>query len=107
MMDRRAFFGTLAGGLLAAPLAAEGQQAGKVFRIGVLGNVPLTDPEGARVWGAFIQGLRELGYVEGKNVTIEWRSSEGKYERLPELAAELVRLKVDIIVAPAVQNVLA
>src|SRR5712691_2821826 len=107
VITRRAFLRSVTLGLLAAPLAAEAQPAGKVPRIGILGNVPLTDPEGARVWGAFIQGLRELGYVEGKNVTIEWRSSEGKYERLPELAAELVRLKVDVIVAPAGQNVVA
>jgi len=91
--------------LLAAPLAAEAQQPGRVFRIGILSNVPLSDPEGARVWGAFIQGLRELGYVEGRNLTIEHLSSEGHYERLPELAAELVRRKVDVIVAPATQNV--
>ena len=98
---------TLALGLLLPPLAAGAEQAGKVFRIGILGNVPLTDPEGAPVWGAFIQGLRELGYVEGQNITIEHRSSEGKYERLPDLAAELVRLKVDVIVAPALQPPLA
>jgi putative ABC transport system substrate-binding protein len=48
------------------------------------------------VWGAFVEGLRDLGYVEGRNVTIVDRSSEGRYERLPELAAELVRLKVDV-----------
>jgi putative ABC transport system substrate-binding protein len=94
----------LALALLAAPLAVEAQQVGKSFRIGILGNVPLTDPEGARLWGAFIQGLRELGYVEGRNITIEHRSSEGKYERLPALAADLVRLQVDVIVAPATQN---
>jgi putative ABC transport system substrate-binding protein len=105
VIDRRSFIGTLAGALLAVPLAAEAQQAGKVHRIGILANVPLADPEGARLWGAFIQGFRELGYVEGKNITIEWRFSEGKYERLPELAADLVRLKVDVIVAPATQNV--
>ena len=105
MITRRVFVGTLAGGIVAAPLAAAAQQAGKVYRIGILANLPLTDPGGARLWGAFIQGLRELGYVEGKNITIEWRFSEGKYERLPELAADLVRLKVDVIVAPATQNV--
>ena len=97
---------SLAVGLLVAPLAPNAQQPGKVFRIGILSNVPLSDPEGARVWGALTQGLRELGYVEGQNITIEHRSSEGKYERLPELAAELVRLKIDVIVAPATQNVL-
>ena len=105
-MNRRAFLSALSGSLLAAPLAAEAQ-LGKVFRIGILSNVPLTDPEGARLWGAFIQGLRDLGYVEGQNITIEHRSSEGKFDRLPDLAAELVRLKVDVIVTPALQNALA
>jgi putative tryptophan/tyrosine transport system substrate-binding protein len=75
--------------------------------VGILSNVPLSSPQGAPMWGAFVEGLRDLGYVEGKNVTIVDRSSEGKYERLPELAAELVRLKVDVIVAPATQNVRA
>jgi putative ABC transport system substrate-binding protein len=107
MISRRAFISSVAGGLLAAPLVVEAQQSGKVSRIGILGNVPLTDPEGARLWGAFMHGLRELGYEEGRNITIEFRSSDGQYERLPALAAELVRLKVDVIVAPAAQNVLA
>jgi putative ABC transport system substrate-binding protein len=97
----------LAGPLLAAPFAADAQQPGRIYRIGILGNVPLTDPGGARLWGAFIQGLRDLGYVEGRNITIEHLSSEGKYEKLPALAAELVRRKVDVIVAPAAQNVVA
>jgi len=65
-----------------------------------LGNVPLTDPGGASLWEAFIQGLRDLGYVEGRNLLIEYRSAEGKPERLPALAAELIALKVDVIVAP-------
>jgi putative ABC transport system substrate-binding protein len=106
-MNRRTSVGAVAGALLAPTLAAKAQQAGKVFRIGILGNISLAEPEGARLWGAFIQGLRDLGYMEGQNVRIELRSSEGKYERLPELAAELVRLKVDIIVVPADQNALA
>ncbi|HKX02947.1 MAG TPA: ABC transporter substrate-binding protein [Methylomirabilota bacterium] len=106
-LSRRAFIAAIAGGLLAPPLAAEGQPEGKTYRIGILGNVPLTDPGGARLWGAFVQGLRDLGYVEGRNIRIEHLSSEGKYERLPALAAELVRLQVDVIVAPAAQNVLA
>jgi putative ABC transport system substrate-binding protein len=92
-MDRRTFLGTLAGGLLAAPLAAEGQQAGKVARIGRL------ELSSAGTDEAFRQGLRELGYVEGQNVVLEYRFAEGKAERLPDLAAELVSLKVDIIVA--------
>ena len=85
--------------LLAAPLPTQAQPAGKVPRIGVLANVS------GSIWNPFLDGLRSLGYVEGQNIIIEWRSSEGKYERLPELAAELVRLKVDVIVAPANENV--
>ena len=100
MMERRTFLGTLAGSLLAAPLAAGAQQpAGKVFRIGLLGTVPLADPAASRLWGGFFDGLRQLGYVEGQNVVIEGRFSEGRSERFPTLAAELVRLKVDVIVA--------
>ncbi|MGH2360066.1 MAG: ABC transporter substrate-binding protein [bacterium] len=85
-------------GLFTAPLAAGSEQPGRVFRIGILGGVPLTDPEAVRFWGAFIQGLRELGYVEGQNITIERRAAEPKYEELAALAADLVRLKVDVIV---------
>ncbi len=90
---------SLALGLLAAPPAIEAQPPGKVFRIGYLANVPPTDPGASRLWDAFLQGLREFGYVEGQNIVIERRYSEGRYERLPALAAELVRLKVDVIVA--------
>ncbi len=85
---------TLALGLLAGPLSAEAQQSGKVYRIGYLGGrsaLPTTEV-------AFREGLRELGYVEGQNYVIEYRSAESKRERLPDLAAELVRLKVDVIV---------
>jgi putative ABC transport system substrate-binding protein len=80
--------------LLAAPHAAPAQQSGKTARVGILFFVtsPLLDE-------AFRQGLRELGYVEGQNIAIEYRSAEGKSERLPGLAAELVRLKVDVIVS--------
>jgi len=102
-MERRRFFALTAGGLLAAAVPAHAQ--GTMRRIGILGNVPVTDPEGARLWGAFADGLRDLGYVDGRNVTIENLSSEGKYERLPALAADLVGHKVDVIVAPAAQNV--
>jgi ABC-type uncharacterized transport system substrate-binding protein len=95
MIDRRAFLGTL--GLLAVSRAAEGQQAGKVFRIGVLSPnaVEPTTPSIA----ALRQALRGLGYVEGKNVALELRSADGRRERLPALAAELVGLKVDVILA--------
>jgi putative ABC transport system substrate-binding protein len=90
-MDRRAFIaGTSA--LLAAPIAAEAQQPKKVPRIGVLTGP--TDP-GVE---AFRRGLTDLGYVEGTNFTIERRSAEGKLDRLPDLAADLVQLRVDVIV---------
>ncbi|HEV2056384.1 MAG TPA: ABC transporter substrate-binding protein [Methylomirabilota bacterium] len=81
--------------LLAVPLAAEAQAPAKVPRIGFLTTPSRTnDPR----LGAFLQGLRELGYVEGQNIAIEYRFAEGRPERLPALAAELVRLKVDVIV---------
>src|SRR5512143_158343 len=98
VMDRRAFLGTLTGGLLAAPLAAEAQQAGKIPRIGYLANRLAANPDQQE---AFLQGLRDLGYVDGRNVVIEYRDAEGKLERLPALAAQLVALKVDVIVAAA------
>ncbi len=87
--------------LLATPVAAEPQPAGRVYRIGSLATDSRTTPENLRMREAFTQGLRDLGYVEGKNILIERRYSEGRFERLPELAAELVRLKVDLIVAGA------
>jgi putative tryptophan/tyrosine transport system substrate-binding protein len=101
---RREFIGTLAGGLLAAPLAAEAQQAAKIARIGYLAPNLAASPH---LHEAFRQGLRDLGYVEGQNIVIEYRSAEGKAERLPALAAELVALKVDVIVVPGTVGVLA
>jgi putative ABC transport system substrate-binding protein len=95
-MDRRAFLAGSAA-LLAAPLAAEAQQPVQVARMGWLGDNPAA---GHPLRGAFLQGLRDLGYVEGRNVVIEYRFAEGKLERYPTLAAELVALKVDVIVAP-------
>jgi len=94
--DRRAFIGALAGGLLAAPLTAEAQAPAKVPRIGFL--TLLSSPESPQLLVAFRQGLRELGYVEGQTIAIEYRFAADRPERLPALAAELVRLKVDIIV---------
>ena len=87
---------SLALGLLAGPLPAEAQQAGKVYRIGYL-SVRGPDREKRRL-AAFHQGLRELGYIEGQNLVIEYRYAKGKIKRYPDLAAELVRLKVDVIV---------
>jgi putative ABC transport system substrate-binding protein len=94
-MNRREFIGALAGGLVAAPLAAEAQQAAKIARIGYLSINLAANPH---LREAFLQGLRDLGYVEGRDVVIEDRSAEGKLERFPALAAELVALKVDVIV---------
>jgi len=84
--------------LVVAGALAQAQQPEKVPRIGYLSGSGLS-VLAARI-EAFRQGLRELGYVEGKNIVIEWRSAEGKFDRLPELAAELVRVKVDVIVSP-------
>jgi putative ABC transport system substrate-binding protein len=104
-VERRTFLGVIAGGLLAAPLAAEAQEAAKVPRIGYLANYPPgAFPE---LHEAFLQGLRDLGYVEGRNVVIEYRDAEGKFERLPALAAQLLALKVDVIVAPTTAAALA
>jgi putative ABC transport system substrate-binding protein len=96
-MKRRAFLSVMAGGLLAAPLAAEAQRAGKVYRIGFLWDTPAVWPHALE---AFRQGLRDLGWVEGQNIVIEYRWTEGRFDRLPSLVEELVRLKVDLIVAP-------
>jgi putative ABC transport system substrate-binding protein len=96
---------TLMFGLLAAALAAEAQQAGKVHRIGYLSSGSATVP--SRPGEAFRQGLRELGWVEGKNIVIDYRFAEGRFDRLPDLAAELVRLKVNVIVAGATPPVVA
>jgi putative ABC transport system substrate-binding protein len=86
--------------LLAAPPAADAQQAAKVPRIGLLsGTSPPTSAAPSPPLEAFRQRLRDLGWVEGQNVMIEGRWAEGKLERLPGMAAELVRLKVDCIVA--------
>ena len=92
---RRRRFLIATGALLAAPLA-RAQPAGKVFRIGFLGNS--TAALEVNLVGPFREGLRDLGYVEGRNVLIEYRWAEGKYERFPELIGELVNLQVEIIV---------
>ena len=86
-------------GLLAAPLAADAQPAGKVPRIGFLGSTSASDPRIGPMFEAFRQGLRDLGYIEGRTIVIESRWDEGKIDRLPALAAELVGLKVDVLVA--------
>ena len=102
-MDRRAFLGTFTGGLLAAPLAAEAQQAGKVYRIGFLsqGQPPKALLE------ALQQGLRERGYAEGRNLVWEFRSTDGSLDQLPQFAEDLVRLKVDVILARSSSGAMA
>jgi putative tryptophan/tyrosine transport system substrate-binding protein len=84
--------------LFAAPFAVEAQQPGKVYRVGILTNKASDSPE-ARLWQAFRSGLRERGWIEGQNIVIEFRAAEGNTARIPELAADLVRRKMDLIVA--------
>jgi putative ABC transport system substrate-binding protein len=97
VIDRRTFLAGTGAVLLAAPLAAEAQQAGKVYRVGFLWDSPAVWPHALE---GFRQGLRDLGWVEGQNIVVEYRWAEGRFDRLPVLAEELVRLKVDVIVAP-------
>jgi putative ABC transport system substrate-binding protein len=95
-VHRRAFLGTIAGGLLASPLAAEAQPTKKVWRIGFLNAG--SSPANLADKGPFRQGLEDLGYVEGRDFVMEFRFAEGYSDRLPELAADLVRARVDVIV---------
>ena len=94
-------------GLLATPPAADAQQPAKVPRIGMLLTFSPQHPETPAALNAFLQGLRDLGYVEGKNIVIEYRWAQGRVERFPELAAELARLKVDVIVVGSTPAALA
>jgi putative ABC transport system substrate-binding protein len=103
-MDRREFLGALAAGLLAAP-AAEAQPTGKVYRIGLLERTPAAT--NAANLDGLRQGLRELGYIEGKNLVIEYRSADGHDERFLTLAAELVRVKPDLILTRGTTAALA
>jgi ABC-type uncharacterized transport system substrate-binding protein len=99
VIERRAFLRMVSGSLLAAPRVVQAQQATSVPRVGFLNTASLSDPRVPPFLQAFRQGLRELGYVEDQNIALELRWAEGQYDRLPGLAAELVRLKVNIIVA--------
>jgi putative ABC transport system substrate-binding protein len=93
LLDRRTFLAGLSGSLLAPPLVAEAQQAKKLYRIGYL------EAGSSRFRGkSFLQGLHDLGYVEGKDFVMEYRWAEGHADQLPELAADLVRARVDVIV---------
>lgn len=96
-----AFILVLGSHSICSSFAADAPQVGKVWRIGYLGNSPPTTPEVERIWDAFRQELQDRGYVEGRNLVFEMRFLEGKPERAPGFAAELVRLRVDLIVAAA------
>jgi putative tryptophan/tyrosine transport system substrate-binding protein len=95
-MDRRTFIGTIAGGFVVAPLDVVAQQMAKMFRIGVMDPFPASDPVNTIL---LRRCLADAGYVEGKSIAIEWRYAEGDTGRLPALAAELARLKLDAIMA--------
>jgi putative ABC transport system substrate-binding protein len=100
MNRRESVIAVVALGAAAWPLASFAQQQGKVWRVGFL-SLSREDSISLRNTAAFLKGMRDLGYVEGKNLVIEWRFADGNFERLPEMASELVQLKVDVIVAVA------
>src|SRR5258708_38358376 len=95
-MRRRDFITGIAGSAAAWPLAASAQQTGKVWRIGFLSGA--SRPAVSGLYDAFVQGMREHGYIDEKDYAIEWRSTEESSGGLPEIAAEFVRLKVDVVV---------
>jgi putative tryptophan/tyrosine transport system substrate-binding protein len=99
VINRRTFVATATGSLLVAASRLGAQPATKHWRIGYIGNVPPNaSPETDRLWQVFLQALRERGYVEGTNIAFELRFHEGKIERFPQLAAELVKAKMDVII---------
>jgi len=100
-MKRREFISILGGAAVGWPLATHAQQPAKMPRIGFLATAPFDTPEFREARDPFLQGMRELGYVEGQNIIIEYRSAEGKQERFTSLANDLVRMNVDLIVALA------
>jgi ABC-type uncharacterized transport system substrate-binding protein len=102
---RRKFIATLGGAVAAWPFAARAQQATRILTIGYLG--PATPVVESQRVAAFVQRLRELGWSEGRNLAIEYRWAEGRHERLREIAAEFVQIKVDAIVTYATPSVIA
>lgn len=100
-MLRRKVVLAIGASLVYSPLAILAQPAAKLHRIGFLAGASRPEVIDSSVYGAFTRGMGELGYVEGKNFVMEWRFADGKFERFPDLAAELVRLKVDVIVTGA------
>jgi putative tryptophan/tyrosine transport system substrate-binding protein len=104
-MNRREFLGALPLVVLAAPLAAEAEQAGKVYRVGYMTVVSRQSAE--PLMSIFLRALRDLGWIEGRNLLVEWRWADGQVERLSGFAAELAKLNVDLIVAPQSDSALA
>lgn len=106
-MNRRKLLAALGVCALGAPLASLAQRQGKVWRVGILSAryVPSLDADAQ--FAAFFAGMRELGYIRGKNLAIEYRSADGDYERLPQLAANLVTLEVDVILVAGAPTVAA
>jgi putative ABC transport system substrate-binding protein len=98
-VDRRAFITTIGLGVLAKPIAARAQQPTKLARIGLLVTAPIGSPEFRATVDPIWRGLRDLGYAEGRNLVIEYRSADGEQARFPSLANDLVRLNVDLILA--------
>ena len=103
-MRRRAFIGLVGAAAAGWPFAAPAQQPTKSARIGLLITVPIDSPVFRETLDPFRQGLRDVGYVEGQNLVIEYRSADGKQERFPSLAMDLVRLNVDVIWAPGMPH---
>ncbi len=99
MNNRRKLLVALGAGAVVLPLRSFAQQQGKVWRVGFLSQRNRPISLDADIFGAFRQGMRELGYVEGKNLVIEWRFADSQYERLPGLALELAQMKMDVLVA--------
>jgi putative ABC transport system substrate-binding protein len=97
MASRRTFLATLSAGLIAAPLGAGSQPGKRIYRIGFLWDTPAVWPHALE---GFRHGLRDLGWVEGESIVVEYRWAEGRFDRLPDLVEELLRLNVDLIVAP-------
>ena len=99
-MERRTFLGVVAGGLLTAPLAAQAQQAGKVYRLGILSPTAPPAPSDRAVISLLVPAvLREMGYVEGQNLVVERRYADNQFARLPDLARQLVERRMDVILA--------
>jgi ABC-type uncharacterized transport system substrate-binding protein len=103
VMERRTFFGMIAGSLLGAPLAVEAQQTGRIPRVGVLWHAGSADEEGSYYTG-LLEGFRDLGYVDGRNIILEHRFPNEMPERFRSMSAELVALKVDVLVTVGTQT---